>query len=132
MRQEVAYYSALTNDEVNGTIESGPESLIMCAGTVLVSFPPPEEETKGGIVIPEKMRKSQDIGRVLSTPLDDKCPVHSGDLVICRHMAGDPIKLFGRNDLRFLQYTEDAGSEILAFVPGESESWNAQVRRVCL
>jgi co-chaperonin GroES (HSP10) len=115
--QEATYYAAVTNAEVDGAIGIGIEDVVTCKGTILVSFPPAKAETEGGLHIPLIAQKAQDCGRVLSVPDDDQCPVAVGDFVLVRQMAGDPINLYGRKDLRFVQYTSDCSSEILAFIP---------------
>lgn len=117
-RQETCYFEAVCNEEIDAQIDRGPEDLRMCAGTILVSFPPPKSQTEGGIHIPDPFQKTQDIGRVVSTPDDPNCPVEVGDTVLVRHMSGDPIKLFKREDLRLIQYTNDCASEILAYYKG--------------
>ena len=120
-RRQEDLFAPITDGLTVGLHQLSPEDFHPSVGTILVVVPPEEGETKGGVVIPESVRKSQPIARVASVPRNDcECPVDVGDWVLYR--AGQPVHIpfMGRKDLAILQYTDDASSEILGHFTAEA------------
>ena len=124
-RQEVSYYSHVP-DGIDGA-DFDIQTFQPRPGTLLVCFPEPPDATEGGIIIPDRAKLPQDIGQVVGVPMSKdahalgdlaypECPFELGDWVVVRHLAGEMVNLVPDRDLRFIQYSDDASSEILGTI----------------
>ena len=83
-------------------------------GNVIVEPIPPDDQTKGGLVLPEQARTDKNLGWVVAIhPSDDKH--HVGDLVFYRFGGGQQVRIENR-DVIILQFT-DRISDILGHWP---------------
>lgn len=117
--QERTYYSPILESELTGLEKFPVNQFVPCAGSVLVVLLPPKTESDGGIKFTDKYIKDNDIGRVAAIPPEvdgiSYCPVSVGDWVVIRHLEGGEVPFDGRKDLRVVQYTDDARSDIVGF-----------------
>jgi hypothetical protein len=128
---EPRYYDSFGSDSVEGVERFDPRDFEPCWGTVLVVVPPRAEQSPGGISIPEAHQRSRGYVRIAAVPDDPDCPVKPGDIAICHASAPMPVPFAGRDDLALLNYSGDAGTEILGrFLEAESPAYARDVKEL--
>lgn len=118
-RAEALYTRIREAGVVTGLEIVSPEDFLPLPGTILVTLPPIQTVTKGGIELPDSAQKPPLIACVLSVPDDATCPVQPGDWVFYRAGHLQELPLADHENLGYLQYADDATSELLGFVPEE-------------
>lgn len=116
---ELKYYEPFGADEVAGVERFRPEDFRPSVGTILVVVPPKISEI-GSLALPEQAQRTRGYVRAAAIPDDPKCPVKPGYVVICHAAAPTPVPFAGRKDLALLNYSNDAGTEILGWFEPES------------
>src|SRR3990172_11739267 len=128
-----AYYKGLYDKFVGEIKDFRPEHFVPHPGTILVRVPPPDDKTKGGLVIPDMAKEEKRIGVVLAVHSSQKrtwhkgtgqpgqpdeleapeMPYQPGDVVLFRSFGGEKMPFEGHDDMYLLQYRTDADSDIL-------------------
>jgi len=115
-------YSKIVNVKTVAEDSLKLADFIPSPGNVVVEPIPPDEQTKGGLALPEQARTDKNLGWVVAIhPADQKHRV--GDLVFYRFGGGQQVAIEGR-DVIILQYT-DRISDILGHWPTEVFSESA-------
>lgn len=125
-RAEALYRRISDVGAVTGLEIVSPEHLRPNPGTLLVVLPPVQTKTKGGIELPDQSQKPPLIAQVLSIPEDDlDCSVVPGDWVLYRAGHLQELPLAEHRNLGYLQYSNDAMSEVLFSI--SEENMNADI-----
>lgn len=118
------YYDAIISRIAGDLHGIDPESFTPRPGFILVVVPPSEEQTKGGVVLPEQVQEARNIARVAAVPSEPSfyesapkeyspCPFKPGDTVLFTPGAGLNVNFGDRKDLKLLEYTDDIRSEVI-------------------
>lgn len=109
-------YGKIVNVETVAEDSLKLADFIPSPGNVVVEPIPPDEQTKGGLALPEQARTDKNLGWIVAVnPEDRKHRV--GDLVFYRFGGGQQVAIEGR-DVIILQFT-DRISDILGHWPKE-------------
>lgn len=114
-------FGRLADKVDGGTVRMKPGDFVPSPGMILVKILPPEETTKGGLIIPDSIREERRAGHVLAVnPSDEKqgCPYGVKDLVVIRAMGGEAIPFEDCEDrYRVIAWSNDGTSDILGSFP---------------
>lgn len=82
------------------------------SGTIVVKRAAPETLSEGGIHLPERAQRQQNIGAVVAINDEDDCPYEVGDLVFFRS-GGYPMELDKGDEYLILQFRGCIDDEVL-------------------
>jgi co-chaperonin GroES (HSP10) len=109
------FYPNIVNGKIEKPTAESAANFRPHPGTVLVVADPPDRESKGGIIIPEKHLVDKNMGTVVAAP--DLDPLYAvGDRVLFRSQNSEKLTMmFDGKEVEYvvLQYRGDIDDQIL-------------------